>query len=121
MSIEAEIAQTLKTCPELAEAIVRPDKVEQTDQPPYIVYQKVTGRRIQSLQGDSGLANQHFQFDAYARTRAQAIALREALRRAITANPVLGAVHAGEGIGFDEDTRLFRERVDFSLWFADQQ
>jgi len=121
MSIESVIAQTLKTWPELADVVVRPDKVEQTDQPPYIVYQKVAGHRVQSLQGDSGLANPHFQFDVYARTRAQAIELREGLRHAIAANPALGAVHAGEGAGFEEDTKLCRERIDFSFWFADQQ
>ena len=119
MSVESAIAQTLKAWPALAGIVIRPDKVEQGDAPPYAVYQKISGRRVASLAGDSGLANPTFQFDVYATTRLASAALRDEVRKAIQANPELGAVHAGEGASFEVDTKLFRERLDFSLWFYD--
>ena len=119
MSVEATIFQTLTSWPALAGIVISADRVEETDAPPYIVFQKITGVRINSLQGDSGLANPHFQFDVYADTRAGAIVLRDEVRKAMLANPVLGAVHIGEGATFEPDTKLFRERTDFSLWFYD--
>jgi len=119
MSIESVIAQTLKGWPALSGIVIRPDKVEQDDAAPYVIYQKITGWRVQSLAGDSGLANPTFQFDIYATTRLAAAALRDEVRLAIQANFVLGAVHAGEGAGIEVDTKLYRERLDFSLWFYD--
>lgn len=119
MSIESVIAQTLKAWPALATVLVRPDKAEQGDLPPYLIYQKVTGQRVKSLAGDSGLANPTFQFDVYAPTRLAASSLRAEVRLALQANAVLGAVHVGEGAGYEFDTRLYRERLDFSFWFYD--
>lgn len=119
MSIESVLAQTLKAWPALATVLVRPDKAEQGDPPPYVIYQKVTGQRVKSLLGDSGLSNPIFQFDIYAPTRLAAASLRDQVRLALQANAVLGAVHAGEGAGYEFDTRLYRERLDFSLWFYD--
>ena len=92
MSIESVIAQTLKAWPALATVLVRPDKAEQGNLPPYLIYQKVTGQRVKSLAGDSGLANPTFQFDVYAPTRLAASSLRAEVRLALQANAVLGAV-----------------------------
>jgi hypothetical protein len=119
MSIEGAIAQTLKAWPALAGVVIRPDKVEQGDAAPYAIYQKIMGQRVKSLTGDSGLANPTFQFDIYATTRLAASALRDEVRKALQANPALSAVHAGEGAGFEVDTKLYRERLDFSFWFYD--
>lgn len=119
MTIEETIAQTLKTWPALSKVTVRPDKVEQGDSPPYITYQKFWGTRVQSLAGDSGLSNTHFQFDAYAPTRLAVANLRNEIRKALFANPILGAVHLSEGAGFDESTKNYRERIDFSFWLND--
>jgi hypothetical protein len=119
MSVESVIAQTLKAWPALAGVVIRPDKAEQGDAAPYVIYQKVTGQRIKSLTGDSGLANPLFQFDVYATTRLSAAALRDEMRKAIQASVPLGAVHAGEGASYEPDTKLYRERIDFSIWFYD--
>lgn len=119
MSVESSIFQVLKTWPALAGVIIRPDKAEQGDAAPYIIYQKVTGQRVKSLAGDSGLANPLFQFDVYAASRMTAATLRDEMRKALQAATLLGAVHAGEGAGYEAETKLCRERVDFSLWFYD--
>lgn len=119
MSVEAAIFQTLSAWPALAGVVISADRVEETDAPPYVIFQKITGVRVHSLQGDSGLANPHFQIDVYADTRAAAIVLRDEVRKAMLANPDLGAVHIAEGAAYEPDTKLFRERTDFSLWFYD--
>ena len=75
MSIEAVITQTLSTWPGLLGVLVRPDKAELSDTAPILVVQKITGQRVQSLTGDSGLAHDIFQFDVYASTRLAAVAL----------------------------------------------
>jgi hypothetical protein len=119
MSIEAVIVQTLLTWPGLSGIVVRPDKAEEGDAAPYLIFQKIIGTRVTSLTGDSGLANPHFQFDLYALTRLQAVSLRKEVRLALQANSVLAAVHLDEGAGYDPVAKLRRERQDFSFWFND--
>ena len=119
MTIEQTIAQTLKSWAALSKLTIRPDKVEQGDVAPYITYQKIWGSRVQSLAGDSGLSNTHFQFDIYASTRLKAADIRTELRKALFSNSTLGAFHLSEGAGFDEVTKNYRERIDFSFWFND--
>ena len=119
MSIEQTIAQTLGAWPALAGIVIRPDKAEEGDLRPYVTFQKLSGIRVNSLLGDSGLSNTHFQFDVFATTRLQAISVRKEVRLALQASALLGGVHTGEGATFEADTKLFRERVDFSFWFND--
>lgn len=119
MTIEETIAQTLKSWPALSKIVIRPDKVEQGDIAPYITYQKFWGARVQSLTGDSGLSNTHFQFDVYASTRLAAANIKNEVRKALFSSSVLGAVHLSEGAGFDEPSKTYRERIDFSFWFSD--
>jgi len=119
MTIEAVIVQTLQAWPALAGYVLRFDKVEEADTAPYIVIQKITGTRVSSLTGDSGLSNPHFQFDVYASTRVLALTIREQVRKALEANITLSAIHFNEGAGFDPETKLRRERQDFSFWFND--
>ena len=119
MTIEATIAQTLKSWPSLLKVVIRPDKVEQGDKLPYLTYQKFWGSRVQSLMGDSGLSNTHFQFDIYATSRSEAASLRIEVQNALFSNPLLGSVHLSEGATFDESTKAYRERIDFSFWFND--
>jgi len=45
--------------------------------------------------------------------------LHDEVRKAMLTNTDLGAVHIGEGAAYEPDTKLFRERADFSLWFYD--
>ena len=119
MSIEAVITQTLSTWPGLLGVLVRPDKAELSDTAPILVVQKITGQRVQSLTGDSGLAHDIFQFDVYASTRLTAVALSTQVRLALQANLALAPVHLSEGASYDSDSKLFRTRTDFSFWFYD--
>lgn len=116
-TVESTIVSVLTAAPALAGIVVRPQVIEETDLPPYVVYQKIHGERISDLQGDAGLGNPHFQIDVYAQTASQASTLKDAIRVALLAEPTLNAIMVGESAMFDFPTRLFREIQDFSMWF----
>lgn len=117
MTIESTINAALLASPSFKGIAVRPGFVEESDVPPYVVYQKIHEQRPSDLQGDSGISNAHFQIDVYATTNLQATALRDAARVALLASPSLNAVMTAATSSFDMPTRLFREMQDFSMWF----
>lgn len=119
MTVEETLAACLLAFPALAGCKVRAEVAQQADLPPYIVHTLVTGARVKSLTGDSGLANPHFQIDVYAATKAQASTLKRAIFDAVLAVPALGAVFLNEGSGYEPDTKRYRHRQDFSFWFYD--
>ena len=109
----------LLAAPALVGVKVRAEVAQATDIAPYIVHMQFSGARVSSLAGDSGLANPRFQVDVYAPTKAAASTIKNAVRLAIMAEPLLGAVFLNEGSGQDPDTKLYRHRQDFSFWFYD--
>lgn len=119
MDVEETLYNTLSTTPALSGMAIRPDVAMVSDTAPYIVYKLISGRRINSLAGDSGLANSHYQIDVYAKDPESRAALKKAVRVAVLGNVSLGAVHIDEGADYEIDTKLFRSRQDFSIWFND--
>ncbi len=119
MIVEQVILSALKANPALSGLTIRPDKIEETDSTPYIIYQKIVERRESSLSGDSGLANIHYQIDVFSTSRLEAVSLRVAVRQAMLAEPLLGATHSSGSAAFEEDVKLFRETSDFSCWVND--
>lgn len=119
MDVEETLYTVLSTAPELAGLAVRPDVAMISDTAPYIVYKLISGKRVNSLAGDSGLANPHYQIDVYAKDPSSRAALKKAVRIAVLGNLALGAVHIDEGADYEIDTKLFRSRQDFSIWFND--
>lgn len=119
MTVEETLGACLLAYPALAGVTVRAEVAQATDLPPYIVHTQVSGSRVRSLAGDSGLANPHFQIDVYATTKSQVSALKKAIREAVLANPALGAVLLDEGSGYEPETKRYRHRQDFSFWFYD--
>ena len=117
MSVESILLAALRASPDLDAAVIRPSKVEQTDLPPYVIYQKTSGVRIADLSGETGLSNPQFQIDCYAATLGQATALRDAVRKVLLAEPALRAVHVNESSSYEESVKLFRELQEFSFWF----
>jgi hypothetical protein len=118
-TVDQVLAACLLAAPELAGLKVRADTAHQGDMAPYIVHTQVSGNRVRSLAGDSGLANPQFQVDVYASTKAQVTLLKDAIRRAVLAEPKLGASFVNEGSTHESDTKLYRHRQDFSFWFYD--
>lgn len=119
MSVETTLGACLLAWPALAGIKVRAEVAQPTDVTPYIVHTQVTGTRVNSLRGDSGLANPHFQIDVYADTKAQATDLKKAIRLAVLANADLAAVLIAEASGYEPDTKRYRQRQEFSFWYYD--
>lgn len=119
MSVEDSIVAAFKAEPALAAVKAYPEAAPASPVAPYIIYTQFAGARVNSFQGDSGLTNPRFQFDVYAKTKAETIALRDAIRRALLAAPALGAVFINDGSGYESDTKLYRHRQDFSLWYQE--
>ena len=119
MTIEETLSGCLLAWLPLANMKVRAEVAQPTDVTPYIVYTQVSGVRIKSLTGDSGLSNPRFQIDVYADTKAQSTALKSAIREAVLSCQPLGAVLVGESSGYEPDTKRYRHQQDFSFWFYD--
>ncbi len=119
MGIRASVFSTLRAIPALAGMPIRPLVAQPNDKAPYVVYTVITGRRVKSFKGDSGLANPRCQIDVYAADILVAEQLQSAIRVGVLADPVLGAVHVDDGDGYEQDTKLVRLRTDFSLWIYD--
>ena len=119
MTVETTLGACLLAWPALSGIKVRAEVAQPTDATPYIVHTQITGTRVNSLKGDSGLANPRFQVDVYADTKAQATSLKRAVREAILANPDLAATLIPEGSGYEPDTKRYRQRQEFSCWFYD--
>ena len=116
MTAEEKLAACLLAASALAGCKVRADVAQAADVAPYIVHTLITGTRVSSFGGDSGLANPHFQIDVYADTKPQAAALKTAIRVAVLAASALNATFINEGSGYEPDTKRYRHRQDFSCW-----
>ena len=119
MSVETVLGACLLAAPGLGGIKVRAEVAQPTDVTPYIIHTQISGSRVNSLRGDSGLANSRFQIDVYADTKAQTSDLKKAIRLAVLANADLGAVLLTEASGYEPDTKRYRHRQDFSFWFYD--
>jgi hypothetical protein len=95
---------------------------------PYIVYSRVSGQRVRSLAGPSGLARPRFQFDCYGGTYAElrdvATQLRLALdgfRGTVAGVRIGGASLQNEidAFDFEPDPDLFRASLDFLIFHAE--
>lgn len=117
MTVEETLAGCLLAAPALAGIKVRAEVAQPTDATPYIVHAQISGLRVNSLTGDSGLSNPRFQIDVYADTKAQTTALKKAIREAVLGCVDLGAVLVGESSGYEPDTKRYRYQQDFSFWF----
>jgi hypothetical protein len=116
MTVEELIVATLTAAPALAGVKAFPEVAPDGTPAPYIVYSEPSENALNLLVGQTDLENHLFQFDVYAKSKLQAIALKAALANALLAEPALSAVFRSGGSMFEADTKLFRQRQDFSLW-----
>jgi hypothetical protein len=80
---------------------------------PAIRYQRVGVVPTSSLDGDSGKDLVRFQIDCFAGTYAAVKALAVEVRAALTA---IGALFVSDIDGYEDDTKLYRETLDYSIW-----
>jgi hypothetical protein len=97
---------------------------------PFVVYQRITGERIDSLSGPSGMATPRFQVDVYATSYAASRAIAEQVRLALdnfrgTQSYPGGSTHirfialADERDLIEQDVKpapLYRASMDFTIF-----
>ncbi|WP_328586136.1 DUF3168 domain-containing protein [Chitinasiproducens palmae] len=101
----------------LADGRVYPDLAKTRAAVPYIVYQAVGGIDETTLSGADQLQNTRMQITVWAADRATASSLMQQIRNAMTAEPVR-AVPIGAPVSeYEDDTKLYGSRLDFSVWW----
>lgn len=96
---------------------------------PAVTYQKVSGERLHSLQGDTGYTTPVFQISARADTYAQCKVLAEQIRLSLqnfsgvmggAAGTDIGAVLLmGEVEGYEPDTNSWYNHMDFKFHYEE--
>lgn len=115
MSIEADLQAVLSP---LVAGEVYPD-VGIEPQIPYITYQQVGGESVTFMEATvPSKKNGRFQVNVWAATRLAASALMRQASDAIVTAAAMQSTPLGEPVAtYDEETKLYGARQDFSLWF----
>ena len=96
---------------------VYPDVAPLGAQRPYITYQAVGGQDVNALGGPADLQNSRMQINVWADSRASAATTMGAAFTAMTADAVKGIPIGAPVSTFEQDTKLYGSRLDYSLWF----
>lgn len=78
---------------------------------PAVSMEYVSDTPINTFSGDTGATRKRYTINAWANTYSSAVALREAIQAAMSANPRLGSVPLHE-----EDVGVYRFAVDYSIF-----
>ena len=102
---------------------IYPNLLPQSPTYPALTYQQVSGPRIESLQGHSGLAHPRFEFNAFAETYIEARDIIEQVRLALegfsgTVDSVdIDGINLLDSRDFFEDSLgVHRRDMDFEVW-----
>ncbi len=103
-----------------------PVRLPQKPTLPALVIEKIAKPRVYSQSGDSNLANPTYQFDCWAKTHEDAVALQAELDLALSGfkgtmeTTEVGAAFILNVIDdFEPDTALYRQIVDVEFWHKD--
>ncbi len=119
MSIEEHIVQALSSLALLADKKPFPNFVPAGTSAPFIAYQQFAGSRVQSLSGDCALANPRYQIDLYTDSAKQRTQLARQIKLALHGMTDVDVVFLNENQSYEFETRLYRQRMDFSFWLVD--
>ena len=129
MSIAADIVAFLLADSTLGGLIgtrLYPLKLPQDPTMPAITYQWISGARVHSTDGASGLSSPRIQFDCWALTYLEAEAVFEALRKRLDgfqgtagASRIQAAFFESERDLYDDEARLYRRSTDFFVWYEE--
>jgi len=97
---------------------VYPDVASQNAPRPWFTYQAIGGQSINQLDDVVALQNARMQVNAWATTRAAAVAMISAASAALCFEPVLATSIGAPVSTYEPDTKLFGSRQDFSIWFT---
>lgn len=92
---------------------------------PAVVFTEVAGDEDYALDGPTGASSRRVQVDAWAKTRAEATALANAVKAALSGHAGAAAGFAVEGAfllserwDFDAETSLYRTSQDYEMWIS---
>jgi hypothetical protein len=103
----------------LAGGRVYPDVAPGSPVKPYIVYQSVGGVDETTFDGVDTLQNSRMQVAVWSTTRAEAATIIQQVRAALTAEPVRGVPIGAPVSVYEDDTKLYGSRQDFSIWYQE--
>ena len=86
---------------------------------PRIVYRSVGGVDETTVDGSDTLQNSRMQVAVWAESRAEASTLIKQVRAALTAEPVLGVPIGAPVSVYEDDTKLYGSRQDYSIWYQE--
>lgn len=86
---------------------------------PFVVYTPIFNEAIYSLGGSGDMAKVRLQVDCYAENPDTAAEIARAVIAAIPESGDLHrASHSNQDLGLEEDTRLFRRMIEFSIFHS---
>ncbi|MGD1323515.1 DUF3168 domain-containing protein [Pandoraea pnomenusa] len=103
----------------LASGRVYPDVAPAGAALPRIVYQSVGGVDETTFDGSDTLQNCRMQVAVWAESRAEASTLIKQVRAVLTAEPVLGKPIGSPVSVYEDDTKLYGSRQDYSIWYQE--
>ncbi|MDR8398277.1 DUF3168 domain-containing protein [Paraburkholderia sp. USG1] len=115
-SAESVTFAAIKT---LAGGHVYPDVAPAGASTPYIVYQSVGGVDETTFDGTDTLQNSRMQVAVWSATRAEAASIIKQVRAALTAEPVAGVPIGAPVSVYEDATKLYGSRQDFSIWYQE--
>lgn len=115
MTVEADLFQTLNA---LFGGRFYPDVAPDSAPTPYGVFQQVGGQTVSFLElGVPSKKNGRFQIACWSTTRLEASAIGMAVENAMLVATAFSATPLGSMTGeYEEETRRFGTRQDFSIW-----
>jgi hypothetical protein len=105
----APVAAIIGTC-------LYPVILPQSPTLPAVTYFRVSGGQENSLKGYSGLEHPRIQIDCWSLTYAGAKELANAVRAAMDLATTFKALCISDHDLFEDDTRIYRVSLDFSVW-----
>ncbi len=101
----------------LAGGRVYPDVAPPGVAKPYIVYQGAGGVDETTFDGPDELQNSRMQVAVWATGRLESAELIAQVRLALAAPPILAKPIGAAVSVYEEDTKLYGKRQDFSIWY----
>lgn len=117
MSVESDLYTLLKDDAAVAALVsnrIFPLLMPQNPAFPAITYHRVSGPRVHSHGGPSGLASPRFQVSCWAKSYAAVRDLAEKVRLALDGR--MGALLQNELHTYEPDTETFHAPLDFVIW-----
>lgn len=128
---EQVILETLKTAPLVtaivAQRIFGSDVLPQNTTFPALNFFEVSGQGVGSMEGSSGLASARYQFSCWSPVKAEALKLRDAVRRSLhgfrtpfEGGELLIPNEAGRAVpGRNEGSLNFLATIDLMVWYTE--